>query len=274
MRWAATVGFYGGVLVVAGGLAAWLLGGERHEPERARRAQSAAPPGSSAPPLRATPPPAAPAPRFVAEAAEGICPREMLLVRGDYCPRFRDCDGPACVPVCAVDAPRLAFCIDRYEYPNLEGVSPAVMVSVEEARSACSVEGKRMCRDIEWSFACAGVGREPGVPEGCNLTHSIRWPAPEQAWIARKVPSLLSQVDRRARNSSESACESPFGALNMLGNVQEWVDSTLEGWAAFKGGHYGSPSARCSESKNTKTPGTRYLHTGFRCCADLRLGSR
>ena len=56
---------------------------------------------------------------------------------------------------------KLRFCIDRYEYPNLRGVRPVVMVDYFQAENACEIEGKRLCEAEEWTFACEGVGTWP-----------------------------------------------------------------------------------------------------------------
>ena len=50
------------------------------------------------------------------------------------------------------------FCVDRYEYPNIPGQYPAVMVSWIDAGAVCEVEGKRLCSEDEWVFSCEGEG--------------------------------------------------------------------------------------------------------------------
>ena len=53
------------------------------------------------------------------------------------------------------------FCIDRYEYPNRAGATPVVATTWDEAAAQCKSEGKRLCKDTEWTLACEGDDRTP-----------------------------------------------------------------------------------------------------------------
>ncbi len=103
---------------------------------------------------------------------EPSCPADMVLIEGEYCPGLVQ----PCLQWVEGGVRRCArfgesrcvghrfyrrFCIDRYEYPNLVGVKPAVMVSWYDALRACEIEGKRLCLASEWTFACEGVQRYP-----------------------------------------------------------------------------------------------------------------
>ena len=48
------------------------------------------------------------------------------------------------------------FCIDRFEYPNQKGVFPIIMVNWTESQALCEEQGKRLCDENEWTFACEG----------------------------------------------------------------------------------------------------------------------
>ncbi|HQB42047.1 MAG TPA: SUMF1/EgtB/PvdO family nonheme iron enzyme [Polyangiaceae bacterium] len=56
---------------------------------------------------------------------------------------------------------RLAFCMDRYEYPNQPGATPARLASWYEAQETCEAAGKRLCEEQEWTLACEGPERQP-----------------------------------------------------------------------------------------------------------------
>lgn len=89
---------------------------------------------------------------------ESRCAPGMAEVEGDYCSsveqkclRWLD---PETKQRCAEFAPTSAckgrtehkhFCVDRYEYPNVEGEKPVVMRTWVEAKMTCESEGKRLC---------------------------------------------------------------------------------------------------------------------------------
>src|SRR5690606_41418868 len=70
---------------------------------------------------------------------------------------------------------QLDFCIDRYEYPNALGELPWVLTSWRQAQNLCREQGKRLCTEDEYNFACEGPEMLPYVngyvrdPETCNI---------------------------------------------------------------------------------------------------------
>ena len=212
------------------------------------------------------------------------CPEGMLLVEGTTCAEtHRKCierrpgDDASCrsfePATCRRGLP-LRFCVDRYEYPNQEGMLPAAVVTFEQAREACTEEGKRLCTEMEWTFACEGpkgfafsYGDEE-LSGACNVGR----PAPrlrhDALWEAKDVSAVFEQYDARVRSGALKGCAGPFGARDLLGNVAEWVRSDLPGFErALRGGSYsGTPS--CQTVSQIKQPSFRELQTGFRCCRD------
>jgi len=73
------------------------------------------------------------------------------------------------------------LCIDTYEYPNREGEYPVVNVDWQTAKGICEDEGKRLCTEREWVFAC-GSGRGNTYPYGndardaCNTSQGYDGP--------------------------------------------------------------------------------------------------
>ena len=78
-------------------------------------------------------------------------------------------------------------------------------------------------------------------------------------------------TDHRAKLSAFPACVSAFGAHNMIGNVDEWVER--EGVAAphrsaLRGGWWlpGRNRGRAATTHHDETYSAKQV--GFRCCAD------
>jgi sulfatase modifying factor 1 len=223
---------------------------------------------------------------------DALCPSGMLLVDGTTCAgRPAHCAerDPTLAGVCNRFDPAecrkgqtLRFCVDRYEYPNLEGVVPATMVTFEQARSACEEEDKRLCSDTEWRFACEGrEGFEMPYgnsrdPEACNTGRRSERIRPDELWEARDVSRVLVRVDRRVASGSMTRCTSPFGVRDTTGNVEEWATGASGIEAALLGGDASMADPRCRTVKKTRQTALRSPHAGFRCCRDplVRAPSR
>ncbi len=236
-------------------------------------------PGSEASPLDArehhTPAPEAPAP--------APCPEGMLLVEGDFCPRveqrcLRWMDPPGryheyrCAEYarparCLSPRRHERFCIDRHE--RTEGGAsglPMNRQSWTDALRACEAAGTRVCRESEWTFACEGEEMRPYPygwsrdPAQCNADH---------------VDLLMPGDHRRLRDEREPAgahpgCASPFGALDMAGNVAEWVsvDGFAPGSVVVQKGNWWQPGKNaCRDSQPGHDRFYKGAETGFRCCA-------
>ena len=68
------------------------------------------------------------------------------------------------------------YCMDRFEYPNRRGVNPMIFVTFYEAEQKCQAQGKRLCNEEEWTFACEGEEATPypygyvRSPEKCPIS--------------------------------------------------------------------------------------------------------
>ncbi|HEX2732704.1 MAG TPA: SUMF1/EgtB/PvdO family nonheme iron enzyme [Polyangiaceae bacterium] len=189
-----------------------------------------------------------------------LCPPGMNWAGGLYCP-----PGATGGDECTVQEREVNFCIDVFEYPNLEGVRPAVMVSFDDAARLCAKEGKRLCKDSEWTFAC----RWPERLIECNFGKTSRAVHSRTLWQRSEIAGEIEANDGR-RPSEPSRCAASWAAFDLLGNVQEWVSSeSSAGYvAAFKGGRYNQSSIGCERTVQTRLTGNRYPHTGLRCCRD------
>jgi Sulfatase-modifying factor enzyme 1 len=220
------------------------------------------------------------------------CPEAMLLVDGIYCPfvghrclEWIDEERDRCRvydarPLCEGRKVNKRFCIDRFEYPNQAGVRPAVMVDFIQAAAACKAEGKRLCTESEWTFACEGVEQRPYPygnvrdPSACNIDRHYRDPDFEAFSDPLRVSEEVSRLDQRVPSGSMPRCVSPFGVLDMTGNVDEWVQNedprtdAGEDISGLKGGYWGPIRARCRPITNSHNRWFRFYQVGFRCCAD------
>jgi len=180
------------------------------------------------------------------------------------------------------------FCIDEFEAPNQEGAIPMVMMTWYEAKRSCEAQSKRLCRDDEWTLACEGAERYP-YPYGfkrdrtaCNIDHL--WMQPNDGLLAShtapasEIVAEVNRLSKRVPSGSMPRCRSPYGVMDMGGNVDEWaVNVTLGGkpyQSVFKGGHWVSGARnRCRPVTASHDETTAYYAEGFRCCADLAAAS-
>jgi formylglycine-generating enzyme len=172
----------------------------------------------------------------------------------------------------------LDTCIDVFEYPNRAGEYPLTVTTFSESEAYCKKEGKRLCSESEWTFACEG---EEGLPypygyerdaKTCAIDRP-RIPTPEDTFLPRTLHRTALGIDQMWQGEPSGAmprCVSPFGVHDMTGNVDEWT-RTVRTWGyrmILKGGHWSYVRARCRPQ--TRGHGPRYVNveTGFRCCHD------
>jgi hypothetical protein len=172
----------------------------------------------------------------------------------------------------------LDFCMDRFEYPNVLGQNPVIVVTFHEAEALCKKSKKRLCTENEWTFACEGDEVRP-YPQGwtrdstaCVVDRSWR-PFAEGALSPRDGPVARSEVDRLWQaepSGSRAACKSPFGVYDMTGNVDEWTRSArTTGFSSIlKGGYWGPVRARCRPATRAHNEDFVAYQQGFRCCSD------
>jgi len=231
--------------------------------------------------------------------AEGSsCPRDMLPVTGHYCSnvlqvcskqlsgfsghptRSERCLEYQAPTVCAGARSELRFCIDRFEWPNRAGEKPLVLVSWQEASELCATAGKRLCDEQEWTLACEGEQTLPYTlgyerPSGaCAIDLPYR--EPKRALLSHSACAVdarceleLARLDQRRPAFAESSCKSPFGVIDMNGNVNEWVNAVGSPYphrGALKGGWWGPVRNRCRPAVHQHREDHWGYEIGFRCC--------
>lgn len=172
-------------------------------------------------------------------------------------------------------------CVDRYEYPNAKGEYPMVVVSHTEATAVCKKQGKRLCTESEWTFACEGPDATP-YPYGfvrdaskCTIDVTTQAIADDALW-PRNTERAIRAVDKAFHGTpsgSKAACKSPFGVYDMTGNLDEWTQTVRPGVgypSILKGGFWSKVRARCRPQTRAHGPIFVTYETGFRCCADPR----
>ena len=157
-----------------------------------------------------------------------FCPQDMVLVD---------------LPPGKANRPFFKVCIDRFEYPNNQGSIPSVNVSYDDAQKLCEKAGKRLCTAQEWQWACSG--REAYTyPYGINMEK-------ENCNTDSRTPEP---------SGSRNKCISKFGAIDMTGNVWEWVKAGNGSMAAM-----GGPTSKC-QTVSPGAGGDAKPTIGLRCC--------
>lgn len=212
--------------------------------------------------------------------ADRTCPENMVLVEGDYCPEVRlnckkylDPKGRYEHFRCAEYGPsqclskqrkRLRFCIDRTEFTETGETLPANHRSFTHGEKACSAQGKRLCRESEWNFACEGEEMRP-YPYGF-----VRDSSACNADRTDVVSAEGKLRDLRAPGGSFARCASPFGVMDMAGNLEEFVAMDAKGppRPAMKGAYWQPSRNFCRAAQTAHDRYYNGTETGFRCCAD------
>ena len=176
----------------------------------------------------------------------------------------------------------MRFCIDRYEWPNRKGELPMVLVSWTEAVAHCASVDKRLCDDQEWLFGCEGEQMLPYVtgyvrdPAACVMDRlyverTMRLDRFERCFASPECRAHFERLDQREPAGSLPRCVSPFGAFDMNGNVNEWVNMPGErppNRSGLKGGWWGPVRGRCRPTVRFHPEEDWGYEVGFRCCRD------
>jgi hypothetical protein len=152
------------------------------------------------------------------------------------------------------------FCVDKYEWPNLQGATPLTNVSWHEAAKTCESVGKRLCAPDEWKRACRNGSKYKSL-DGNSYPYG-------DEYVNTKCNTLGNPKSKNALmpTGAFSECVGALGIYDMSGNAAEWTSSNTAKAQAL-GGFYqsGADESDC-ESGVTLDKDKKYLYTGFRCC--------
>jgi formylglycine-generating enzyme len=177
------------------------------------------------------------------------------------------------------DTKPMNFCMDQFEYPNQKGQYPLIFIQFPEAQQLCQDQGKRLCSETEWTFACEGEEALP-YPYGyvrddsiCVIDKPFIAFSEKNMYPRHQASIELDKLWQGETSGSRPLCKSPFGVYDLTGNVDEWtVKDRREGKykSILKGGYWGRVRTRCRPSTRNHGEGHIFYQQGFRCCSDSR----
>jgi formylglycine-generating enzyme required for sulfatase activity len=159
-------------------------------------------------------------------------------------------------------------CAGATDYPDqVDPELPQTGVSFEDARAYCRFAGARLPTELEWEKAARGEdgrkfpwGNEPD----CRRANYGAW--------AGEGPCGTTHPGRPEPVGRYPAGRSPYGALDMAGNVWEWVDAPYPGLPdrrVLRGGSCCSTFLTPRAANRVGyAPTYRDADIGFRCATD------
>lgn len=139
---------------------------------------------------------------------------------------------------------------------------PVTGLSHDEILEYCTITGKRLPSESEWEKAARGDKDKRLFPWGdmfsrkrCNCRGTL-------FLFLKKVAPVNAFPEGK----------SPYGCLDMIGNIWEWTSTNVEGKEfILKGGSCTSPSKRhlTIPSRLVINKKSINMYYGFRCCMDV-----
>ena len=166
-----------------------------------------------------------------------------------------------------------------WRYPNGTGSSidgirdhPVVQVSARDAAAFCAWHGLRLPSEAEWEFAARGAENRR-YPWGMSPPGTETERRANFGTVACCGPDATDGYRRTAPVGGYSHGASPFGILDMAGNVWEWTASPYRepgGQVALRGGGWGNnPYCLRVAYRHGNPPDIGLDMVGFRCASDL-----
>jgi formylglycine-generating enzyme required for sulfatase activity len=154
---------------------------------------------------------------------------------------------------------------------------PINCINYHQAKAYCEWRGARLPTEAEWERAARGDDERifPWGDEPATCVHAV---------MAEEGDEGCGR-DGTWPVAKRSKDKSPFGVVDMAGNVREWVDDWYDAEyyltgrrrnppgpnrgvrRVTRGGSWGNPSARFLRTsvRDSYDPATRSIHLGFRC---------
>lgn len=147
------------------------------------------------------------------------------------------------------------FCIDKYEWPGIQGQMPELDVSYEEAQKKCSEAGKHLCTTEQWEAGCADDQQKETYPYGRRF----------ESDRCNTLGNVIVK-NKAAPSGYFPECTNSAKVYDMSGNGAEWTQSP-GGEPYVYGGSWqnGENSSKCNSRIQLKAH-RKYFYAGFRCC--------
>lgn len=136
-------------------------------------------------------------------------------------------------------------------YPDGWANKPVTWVSLEDARAYANWAGKRLPHEWEWQYAAQGTDGRKYPWGNCDwLAPAISADGPACPWGSdpKAAPAPVPDKGRRMLPASDVDAHpngaSPFGVLDMVGNVWQWTDEFVDTHtraAILRGGSHYQP---------------------------------
>ncbi len=164
--------------------------------------------------------------------------------------------------------------------PNAENL-PVTFVNFQDAVDYCAFRGRRLPTEEEWEYAARGPNA--GTPK----SQLFLYPWGDE-WENRRSNTLESRLGHTQLVTANPTGASPFGVLNMAGNVYEWTatdfthypgndqrtprEKGYEGiYPIVRGGSFDYPKELAMTTTRVwARPTDKGKRLGFRCAANVK----
>jgi tetratricopeptide (TPR) repeat protein len=146
---------------------------------------------------------------------------------------------------------------DSRSFPQNKADHPVVLVSWHDAVAYAEWAGKRLPTEEEWEKAARGT-------DGHEFPWGSGRPTPKLCNFGR-IEGSTTSVGKYSPQG-----DSPYGCVDMAGNVWEWTSSDYDtDTKVLRGGGWGAMGGVVGgTSRNNVTPDSRDFSVGFRCAGE------
>ncbi len=149
---------------------------------------------------------------------------------------------------------------------------PVIQISARDAAAFCAHYGYRLPTEVEWEFGARGTDRRR-YPWGSAEPTQTSDPKANFGTVPCCAADPTDGYLRTAPVGSYPDGQSPFGLLDMAGNVWEWTSSGFPGHpghVVLRGGGWGNnPYCLRTAYRHGNPPDIGLDMVGFRCAADV-----